>query len=198
MDKDEGKVVGKADGISAADLFNLPLIHVLTVLLGLQLNTCHSRVRDILHANEIYLWTDFDNKSIPKLLKAEYNDTKSGVTFKFNRFDKERFEMVKQFQGYLNNNQLSDVNLNDPCTWSIDIWRNWRLKENLKSINSQVGVDMNVSKPETTVSAWSMPAKTLKKEASPTETLKKEALPTETLKKEASPMETLKKRQCTL
>ena len=52
MIKEEPAVVGKANGTSATDLFDLPLIHVLTVLLGLRLDTHHSRVRNILDANE--------------------------------------------------------------------------------------------------------------------------------------------------
>ena len=54
MIKEEPTVVGKVNGTSAADLLNLPLIHVLTVLLALRLDTRHSRVRNILDANECY------------------------------------------------------------------------------------------------------------------------------------------------
>ena len=75
MDKKEGKaaVVGKTnEKTKAADCFYLALIHVLTVLLGLQLDTCHSRVRDILDTNECCGWSKFNNKSIGKWLKEEY------------------------------------------------------------------------------------------------------------------------------
>ena len=121
--------------------------------------SCSYRVRDILVASDCFGWSDFNNKSIDNWLKEEYNDndTQSGVIFRFNRFDKARFEMVQQFQEHLMATQYDEVDLNDPCTWSIDIWSNLHLKENLKSINSQVGIDVNVLKPETTISGLSIP-----------------------------------------
>ena len=53
MDKNEEKAVGKAneektvskaDGTSAAELLDLPLMHILTALLGMKLNGHHARV----------------------------------------------------------------------------------------------------------------------------------------------------------
>ena len=51
MDKNGGKIAGKTDegkdvgnGTSAADLFNVPSMHILTVLLGMQLDGRHTRV----------------------------------------------------------------------------------------------------------------------------------------------------------
>ena len=61
------------------------------------------------------------------------------------------------------------------------MWKSWTKQRKFDSINSQVGNNVNVSKPQTTISALSLPpAKSLKKEASP-------ALPAKSLKKKASP-----------
>ena len=122
------------DGTKAADLFDLPLVHVLTVLLGLQLDTRHSRVQNILDANECFGWMDFDNTSTDKLFKEEYNDTESDIIYRFNRFDKVWFEMVEQFQEYLCDNQHLEADLKDPCSWSLTVWNDWRLEESLKSM----------------------------------------------------------------
>ena len=177
MDTRKESAVGKANATKAKDLFDLPLIHVLTVLLGLQLDTRHARVRNILNANECYGWSDFKNKHVDEWLKEEYNDTQSGIIFRFNRFDRERFNWVRNFQAYLMDEQFDEVDLDDPCTWSLDIWNKWRLQEDLKSINSQVGIDVNIpSKLETTISALSSPEDILKKETSPSKDLKKRQL----------------------
>ena len=63
--------VGKANAIKAKDLFDMSLIHVLTILLGLQLDTRHARVGNILNANECYGWSDFKNKHVYEWLKEE-------------------------------------------------------------------------------------------------------------------------------
>ena len=43
--------VGKADANSVTVFLDLPLIHILSGFLGLELDGCHSRVQDILYAN---------------------------------------------------------------------------------------------------------------------------------------------------
>ena len=85
----EGKAVGGADEgkseieeISAADTFDLALIHVLTVLLSMQLDGRHSRVRNILRVNGIVTWSDFTDLTQEELLKSEYEDD-AGTIFRF-------------------------------------------------------------------------------------------------------------------
>ena len=98
MNKGEEKAVGKANGTSAADLLDLPLIHILTVLLGLQLDTRHIRVHNILYANKCNTWSEFRSKDIEEILKYEYEDTKSGTIVKFNKFYCSQFQMIEEFR----------------------------------------------------------------------------------------------------
>ena len=62
MSKGEEKPVGEANQTKAADLLDLPLIYILIVLLGLRLDNRHTRVRDILYANECDTWKLFDTR----------------------------------------------------------------------------------------------------------------------------------------
>ena len=121
MNKNEEKAVGKANETSAADLFDVPLMHVLTVLLGMQLDGRHVRARDILCANDIRTWREFRNETTNELLKAEYEDDSDNIV-RFNKFDRKRFRLIKEFKKYLRANQHIEADLHDPCTWTIQIW----------------------------------------------------------------------------
>ena len=70
----------------------------------------------------------------------------AGIIDKFNKVDRHRFKIVKQFQDYLRINHHPQVNLKDPCTWSLDIWSNWRLKVNLKSMYESCKRDIKDNK----------------------------------------------------
>ena len=86
----------------------------------MQLDGRHARVRNILCENECVTWRGFKNKTQEALLGAEYKDD-SGNTVGFNKFDRERFQMVEEFKIYLRENPTK-AKLTDPLTWTLEIW----------------------------------------------------------------------------
>ena len=70
--------VGKA-GVTAAKLFDPKLYHVLTVVLNLELDSIHSKYRDILSNNNIRNWDDFDENGIDEVKTFQYTDQQGNV-----------------------------------------------------------------------------------------------------------------------
>ena len=60
----------------------------------MQLDGCHSRVRNILRVNGFVIWRDFKDVTTDKLLKAEYEDD-SGTIFRFDRFDRQKLVFIQ-------------------------------------------------------------------------------------------------------
>ena len=157
----EGKAVGGADEgkseieeTSAADTFDLALIHVLSVLLSMQLDGRHSRVRNILRVNGIVTSVDLFNITQAELLRSEYEDD-AGTIFRFDRSDRRKLRWVHPFRDYLIKNKPINIDLEDPCTWSPELYQEWRSAESVQSENSRIGTSVSTSKSGSIVSGLS-------------------------------------------
>ena len=85
----------------------------------------HARVREILYAIECYTWRDFKTVTMKELEDAYY---KAGKIDKFNKFDRQKLILIKEFQKYLRANQHIEADLNDHCSCFLTIWDVWRIE----------------------------------------------------------------------
>ena len=85
----------------------------------------------------------------------------NGDIIKFTDPDIDRFKRLNEFIQYLEKEDKFDSN--NPDRWTRIMWKNWTRQRKFDSINSQVGIDVNVSKPETTIPGLLLPAEILKK-----------------------------------
>lgn len=133
LNEKQEAIVAKANVNSAAILLDRSLFQVLINILSLEFDTPHSRIWDILCANEYVGWDVFINLTINDLKNLQYNDAISGNVIKFKEFVIKLFTMLHKFITYLDANDVFDVN--NPCSWTHSMWTDWQQLARTSSIH---------------------------------------------------------------